>query len=665
MTTEDDGSDNVLEPAQQPVSSARVSAKGDAIGSKKTSVERELEEMRVRGTVKTRREEYKDYNTQLTTPEEAAAYLAQMRAEQSKKDTVAPPSHLAPAELDDWHAQQKKRAIEMKNRNKEAEALLRGYRANTETVKASAAKSSRRFPSSQPKDITVREVDAKSKEYETFRSGMMVISDDVEREDQNIKETESASHGDQEAESVGSGELNDCICESQLVGSEKREVSGDEAESERSEDSVRGTGCVISGNNEENLQETENDPDKAQATGSLGSGKSLDEVQETGSLSSGKSLINENSDSVDSTGDVENHEAGIDVRESAKEGELSGSQNRDDTAHDDVVEPKGMPIFEPEDEKKVEDDPAALTPTLGSSRYHLYASYACPWAHRTLIVRALKGLEEAVSVTIVHPTWRKTKPDDPNDEHRGWIFGNPDGDSFTNTNGLGGPFPPAYPGNAPDPFFNAYSIREIYENANDFGGKYTVPILWDKETNSIVSKESSDIIRMLNSELNEFAKNPDLDLYPEDEREKIDAVNDWVYPTINNGVYRCGFSTTQSAYDAAIDELTESLDKVSAILEKQRFIAGDKVTEADIRLFVTLLRFDEVYAIYFKTNTRSVMTNPVLLNYCREIYHMKGVAGTCNMEQIKAHYFCSHAELNKFSVIPRGPGFMKLLSQLH
>jgi putative glutathione S-transferase len=245
------------------------------------------------------------------------------------------------------------------------------------------------------------------------------------------------------------------------------------------------------------------------------------------------------------------------------------------------------------------------------------------------------------------------------------VFGEPGGKDLTNTEGLGGPFPPSFPGNEPDPIYQSKSIRNLYEEAGDTDGKYTVPILWDKKHNTIVSNESSEIIRMLNSEFNEFAENPDLDLYPEELRDAIDKVNEWVYPTINNGVYRCGFATSQSAYDQAMDELTESFDRIDKILQKQRYIAGDQLSEADIRLFVTLLRFDEVYVVYFKTNTRSVATTPAVLNYCRDIYQTPGGAETVNMEQIKAHYYCSHPTLNKYSIIPRGPDFIKLLEEPH
>ena len=298
---------------------------------------------------------------------------------------------------------------------------------------------------------------------------------------------------------------------------------------------------------------------------------------------------------------------------------------------------------------------------------HLYVAYACPWAQRALIVRTLKGLEDVITVTVVYPIWQKTS-DDPLDEHHGWVFGdseNNSGKPLVNTIGLGGPFPAAYPGNDPDPILGAKSIREVYEKVNDTDGKYTVPILWDKKLNTIVSNESSEIIRMLNSEFNEFAKNPNLDLYPNKNIQQIEDANDWIYPNINDGVYRCGFAITQPAYDAAIDDLTKAFDKLESILKKQRFVAGNTMTLADVRLFVTLLRFDEVYFVYFKTNTRSVAHTPAVLNYCRDIYQMPGVAETVNMEQIKLHYYASHPNLNRWSIVPRGSNFESLLKEPH
>lgn len=301
-------------------------------------------------------------------------------------------------------------------------------------------------------------------------------------------------------------------------------------------------------------------------------------------------------------------------------------------------------------------------------RYHLYVSYACPGSHRALIVRALKGLEKIISVTHVHPTWRLTNPKDPEDKHRGWVFGNPYGKEFSNTIGRGGPFPPAYHNTDPDPEFNAYSVRGIYERAGDTSGKYTIPLIWDKKTKTIVNNESSDIAYMMNSCFNDFAEDPLLDLYTEDDedgRARLNEVSEWLSPLMIHGVYRCGFAKNQVAYDHAISALCEAYDRADDILQSQRYLTGDTLTDADIRLFVTLIRFDEVYSIYFKANARLVLLTPSLLNFCREIYQIPGVAATCDMEQIKAHFFGSHAEWNKYSVIPRGLGFMELLDMPH
>ena len=250
----------------------------------------------------------------------------------------------------------------------------------------------------------------------------------------------------------------------------------------------------------------------------------------------------------------------------------------------------------------------------------------------------------------------------------GRVFGDPYGEEFANTIGRGGPFPPAYSNTEPDPELNAFSVRELYEHAGDNSGKYTIPLLWDKQKKTIVNNESSDIAYMLNSSFNHIAKNPDLDLYTEDDEEgraKLNEVNEWLAPLMIHGIYRCGFAKNQIAYDLAIAELCEAYDRADDILQVQRYLTGDTLTDADIRLFVTLIRFDEVYAFYFKANARLVMLTPSLLNFCREIYQMPGIAETCDMDQIKAHFYGSHAEWNKYSVIPRGLGFMELLDMPH
>lgn len=280
-------------------------------------------------------------------------------------------------------------------------------------------------------------------------------------------------------------------------------------------------------------------------------------------------------------------------------------------------------------------------------------------------MRALKGLENVVSVTIVHPIWRLTK-EGSEDEQRGWVFGEEEnGSTFVNTAGRGGPFPTDFQGTEADPFYNSFSVRDIYEKAGDTAGKYTVPLLWDKNEMTIVNNESSDIAYMLNSSFNDFAKHPDLDLYTEEDSEKLNDVIDWISPLMIHGVYRCGFAKKQEAYDKAVAELTDAFDQADSVLQKQRYLTGDTLTDADIRLFVTLFRFDEIYSVYFRANTRLVCLTPSLLNYCRDIYKLSGVAETCSMEHCKAHFFCSHAEWNKHSIVPQGLGFLKMLDEPH
>jgi len=297
---------------------------------------------------------------------------------------------------------------------------------------------------------------------------------------------------------------------------------------------------------------------------------------------------------------------------------------------------------------------AKFRPEVG--RYHLYLSHACPFAHRTAIVLALKGLQNVIGVTYVHPTWQFTKHGV--DEHRGWVFGSIDGKALSNTNGYGS-FPSSW--GEEDPHNGAYSIRELYEKTNDKHKKYTVPVLWDTKLRTIVNNNSADIMRILNSEFNDFTASP-LNLYPDDIASEIDCVNDWVYCTLTDGVFCCGLAESQEAYETAIDGVTSAFDKVESILQQQRYIVGEKLTQADIRLFVTLLQFDEIYSVYFKANTRSVSSCPTILKYVREIFNMEGVAKTCDMAMIKAHYYTSHVELNKYSIIPKGEDFFELLS---
>lgn len=259
--------------------------------------------------------------------------------------------------------------------------------------------------------------------------------------------------------------------------------------------------------------------------------------------------------------------------------------------------------------------------TAERDRYHLYVSYACPWAHRTLIYRKLKGLEDIIPVTAVEPLMLDN----------GWTF------------------------NEPDPVNGANYAWHLYVKADPtYTGRATVPILWDKKTKTIVSNESAEIIRMFNSAFDELTGST-LNLSPEDLLPQIDEINETVYHSVNNGVYKAGFATTQSAYEEAVTELFSTLDQLEKRLEDQRYLVGDRLTEADWRLFTTLVRFDAVYVGHFKCNIRRIDDYPNLSNYLRELYQMPGVAETVEIATIKEHYYGSHESINPTRVIPVGP----------
>jgi len=275
-----------------------------------------------------------------------------------------------------------------------------------------------------------------------------------------------------------------------------------------------------------------------------------------------------------------------------------------------------------------------------AGRYHLYISYACPWASRCLAFLKLKGLEHAIDVTVTKPRWERTRSDNPKDSHAGWAFAKFDGEE---------------PDATPDPLEGAKFIRDLYEIADPDTAKFTVPVLWDKEKRTIVNNESAEITRMFNKEFNAIAEHPEVDLYPAELQKEIDNVNEWVYDTINNGVYKAGFATKQQPYDEAVTALFKSLDKAEDILSKQRYIAGDVLTEADIRLFMTLIRFDEVYVVHFKCNKKLIREYPNLFNYTKELFQIKPIGDTVNMHHIKEHYYGSHPTINKFGIVPIGP----------
>ena len=254
-----------------------------------------------------------------------------------------------------------------------------------------------------------------------------------------------------------------------------------------------------------------------------------------------------------------------------------------------------------------------------SGRYHLYVSLACPWAHRTLIFRALKGLTEHIGVTVVKPLMLEN----------GWEL-------------------------SADQYGLSY-LYELYLKADpSYEGRVTVPVLWDKQKQTIVSNESAEIIRMFNSAFNELTGNA-LDFYPEALHTQIDELNERIYHTVNNGVYRAGFATSQAAYEEAFYELFDTLDWLEARLADQRFLVGNRITEADWRLFTTLIRFDAVYVGHFKCNKKRLMDYPSLTRYLRELWQVEGVRETVNFDHIKQHYYGSHKTINPSGIIPVGP----------
>ncbi|WP_298870277.1 glutathione S-transferase family protein [uncultured Psychrobacter sp.] len=260
------------------------------------------------------------------------------------------------------------------------------------------------------------------------------------------------------------------------------------------------------------------------------------------------------------------------------------------------------------------------------NRYHLYVSLACPWAHRTTIYRKLKGLEDMISLSIVHPFMGD----------KGWTF----------AEGAGV---------IADPIVKADYLYEVYIAAKpDYTGRVTVPILWDKETNTIVSNESSEIIRMFNSAFDEVGATA-VNFLPTELLAEIDTVNEFVYSAVNNGVYKAGFATTEAAYKEAVITLFDALDTLEARLVDQRYLLGNTITEADWRLFTTLVRFDAVYVGHFKCNIRRIVDYPNLWGYLRDLYQVPGIAETVNIEHIKAHYYTSHANINPTRIIPVGP----------
>ncbi|QDG53302.1 glutathione S-transferase family protein [Persicimonas caeni] len=275
---------------------------------------------------------------------------------------------------------------------------------------------------------------------------------------------------------------------------------------------------------------------------------------------------------------------------------------------------------------RVDAQPESEHP-VESGRYHLYVSWACPWAHRTLIARTLLGLDEHISITAVH--WFM------GDE--GWEF-RPDEDPDAHADAING----------------KEFLRQIYKQADDhYTGRVTVPVLWDKEKGTIVNNESREILRMFSTQFGELA-NGEIDLCPDELREEVDRVIDEIYEPVNNGVYSAGFADSQKAYDEAVDTLFDALAHWNEVLGEQRYLCGDQFTEADICMFTTLVRFDPVYATHFKCNRHRLLEFDNLWNYTKEIYQMPGVAETCNLRHIKNHYYQSHPTVNPKRIVAQG-----------
>jgi glutathionyl-hydroquinone reductase len=261
-----------------------------------------------------------------------------------------------------------------------------------------------------------------------------------------------------------------------------------------------------------------------------------------------------------------------------------------------------------------------------AGRYHLYVSLACPWAHRTVIFRKLKGLENVISLSVVSPDMLKD----------GWTFNKDEGSTGDTVNGKA-------------------KLSEIYLLADPkYTGRVSVPVLWDKQRRTIVNNESSEIVRMFNSAFDAFT-NEHADYYPQEKRADIDRINDMVYSNVNNGVYRAGFATSQGAYEQAFRNVFDTLDELDQILAQQRYLVGNAITEADWRLFCTLIRFDAVYYSHFKCNWRHIYEYPNLSNYLRDLYQVPGVAETVSIEQIKRHYYFSQRQVNPTGIVPVGP----------
>lgn len=303
---------------------------------------------------------------------------------------------------------------------------------------------------------------------------------------------------------------------------------------------------------------------------------------------------------------------------------------------------------------KIEEDGGLIASPHppAKDRYVLYVSYACPWASRCLAFRKAKGLEGAIGLVVASPVWGQTRPGE--DDHEGWLFD------------------ASYPGCTEEPH-GLRSVRDLYDlslrnsgiDPSSFETRYTVPVLFDKVAGVIVNNESSDIIRFFNGAFNGFAERPEVDLAPPHLLQSIDEANARMYESVCNGVYKCGFAQSQEAYDVAVTALFSALDQLDHILGQQRYLTGDHVTESDVRLFVTLVRFDEVYVVHFKCNNKCIREYTNLQPWLRDVFQSLDLGTTVNMQHIKDHYYRSHTSINRYGIVPSGPNIMADLALPH
>jgi len=331
----------------------------------------------------------------------------------------------------------------------------------------------------------------------------------------------------------------------------------------------------------------------------------------------------------------------------------------------DEAAPSGAFLRTPSAVRGTLTGPDGPHPPAGDKRYWLVISWACPWANRTLAVRSVRGLEGAVGVAVIHPTWQRTRPVDESDTHTGWVFCPPHPPALATSAGHGSVSVPGLTGPPPGAEGCA-SVRDLYERSGGpaaAAGKFSVPLLWDAAAGSIVNNESADICRILGTGggLDPWARPPPgavADLYPQHLQARVEAANAWVYHSVNDGAYRCGFARTQAAYEAAAGDLLAGLRRAERVLSTSRFLTGPAFTEADVRLVQTLVRYDPVYVLYFKAAAFGfIRDSPVLAAYVRDVLDQPGMGpgATVRLDHIKAHYFTSHPTLNAYGIIPVGP----------